>query len=82
MQQDNQWSFLTSPRSWALVLGAVALALWQDGIISQGWVTCIATITGGFITVRTVDRFGEQIGSVKNQQVNINQPKESDQNEV
>lgn len=83
MSQDNQWSFLTSPRFWALVIGAVALALYTDHHISQAWFICIGTITGGFVAVRTVDRFGEQIGSVKNQQINVNQPKESnDDSEV
>lgn len=82
MDPKSQWSFITSPRFWALVIGAVALALWQDGIISQGWVTCVATITGGFITVRTVDRFGERIGGVNAQQINVEAPKPSDQNEV
>lgn len=57
---ENKFAFLGSPRFWALVIGACALALWQDGIISQAWVTAIGTITGGFIGIRTVDRATEQ----------------------
>ena len=52
----TKFKFLTSPRFWAIVIGAIGLALYQDGIISQAWVTAITTITGGFTIVGTFDR--------------------------
>jgi membrane associated rhomboid family serine protease len=52
----SKWAFLGSPRFWALVIGAIGLALYQDGIISLAWATAIGTITGGFIGIRTLDR--------------------------
>lgn len=58
--EKSKWAFLGSPRFFALVIGAVALALFQDGIISLAWVTAIGTITGGFIGIRSVDRLGDK----------------------
>lgn len=55
--KSNKWAFLTSTRFWAIVIGAVALALAQDGWISMAFAQMIATVSAGFITVNTVDRF-------------------------
>lgn len=62
---NDSWGFLKAPRFWALVIGAISVALFTDGFISQAWVTAIGIITGGFVTVRTVDRFGENINSTE-----------------
>lgn len=53
---NKQWQFLTSTRFWAIVIGAVSVALFQDGYLSQAWATAISVIVGGFTVVRTVDR--------------------------
>lgn len=58
--EDNTWAFLRAPRFWAIVIAAVALALYQDGIISLAWVTAVTTITGGYTAVRTLDRMSDK----------------------
>lgn len=60
MNEHNTWAFLKAPRFWAIVVAAVALALYQDGFISLAWVTAITTITGGYATVRTIDRMSDK----------------------
>lgn len=57
---ESKFAFLSSPRFWMLVIGAVALALYQDGYITEAWVTAIGTITAGFIGIRTADRIGDK----------------------
>lgn len=57
----SRWDFLKSPAFWALTIGAVALWLFQDGIISEGLRNCIVTISGGFVTIRTVDRITDKM---------------------
>ncbi len=53
------FQFLTSPRFWAIVLGAVSVYLKSKGIIGEPEMMLIATITAGFTIVRTTDRFSE-----------------------
>jgi len=65
----NQWDFLKAPRFWALVLGSISLALYQDHIISQSIMVAITSITGGFVSIRTIDRFSEKVNS-KEQTIN------------
>lgn len=60
MLNNDKWSFILAPRFWAIVIAAVGLALYQDGIISLAWVTAITTITGGYATVRTIDRISDK----------------------
>lgn len=55
-----QWAFLTSTRFWALVLAAVAIYLQQKGILGTEEMQLIASITGGFTIIRTVDRTGDK----------------------
>lgn len=54
---DGKLAFLKSTRFWAIVIGAVALALSQEGIISSSIAQMITTIVGGYATVRTIDKF-------------------------
>lgn len=56
----EQFAFLTSNRFWALVLGAVAFYLQQKGIFGTAEMLLVATITGGFVVIRTTDRATEQ----------------------
>ena len=58
--ETNKWAFLGSPRFYALVIGAVALALYQEGILALSYLTAIGTITGGFIGIRTLDRASDK----------------------
>lgn len=56
--------FLKSNRFWALVVGALTLYLHTKGWIGQPEIVLIETILGGFIGIRTIDRFGEKAGAV------------------
>lgn len=53
---NDKFAFLTSSRFWAMVIGAVSMYLKAKGIIGEPEMLLIATITGGFIVVKTVDR--------------------------
>lgn len=53
---NTTFSFLKSTRFWAIVIGAVSLYLSAKGLIGEAEMVLIATITGGFTLVRTVDR--------------------------
>lgn len=57
------FSFLKAPRFWALVIGAFSIYLQSKGLIGDAEMTLIATISAGFITVRTVDRATEVLSS-------------------
>jgi len=59
------WSFLKSTRWWALVIGAVSVYAQLKGWIGEAEMALIATITGGFITVRTVDRISDVSADAK-----------------
>jgi hypothetical protein len=53
---NDKFAFLTSNRFWALVIGAISIYLQSKGIIGEAEMILIATITSGFIVVKTVDR--------------------------
>jgi hypothetical protein len=59
---NSKLEFLTSTRFWALVIGAISLYLKTKGIIGDPETILIATILGGFITIKTIDRGAEMIG--------------------
>lgn len=54
-------SFLKANRFWALVIGALAVYAQTRGWIGEPEMTLIATLTGAFIAIRTVDRATEVI---------------------
>lgn len=54
------FAFLKAERFWALVIGALAVYGKLKGWLGEPEMALIATITAGFITVRTVDRATEQ----------------------
>lgn len=60
MKEDSTWAFLKAPRFWALIIGAVAIYLQAKGWIGESEMLLIATITAGFITVKTIDRVGDK----------------------
>ncbi len=57
----DKLEFLIAPRFWALVIGALSIYLKAKGYIGEAEMALIATITAGFITVRTIDRASEQV---------------------
>lgn len=56
----DTFAFLKATRFWALVLGAVSVYAKLKGWIGEPEMALIATITGGFTIVRTIDRATEQ----------------------
>jgi hypothetical protein len=63
MKLPDKLLFISSTRFWALVIGAISLYLKTNGWIGEPEMVLIATITAGFITVKTVDRVSEKLGS-------------------
>lgn len=53
--------FIKSNRFWVMVIGALSIYLKARGIIGEPEMALIATISAGFIVVRTVDRLGEEV---------------------
>jgi hypothetical protein len=60
---SEKFAFLTSTRFWALIIGAVAIYMSQEGIISEALSQLITTVSAVFIGIKSVDRFSEQMGS-------------------
>ena len=56
----SNFSFLTSNRFWAMIVGATAVYLQAKGVLGEAEMLLIATITAGFTIVRTADRMSEQ----------------------
>ena len=54
------FTFLTSNRFWAIVIGAVAIYLQSKGWIGDPEMVLIATIMAGHVTVKTIDRIGDK----------------------
>lgn len=55
-------SFLKSNRFWVMIVGAIVIYIKTRGWLGDAEFALIETVLGGFIAVRTVDRFGEKIG--------------------
>ena len=55
--KDSEWGFLASTRFWSLVLIAAAQWLLKDEFISPAQAEFITVVAGGFITLRTIDKF-------------------------
>jgi len=55
-------TFLKSNRFWSLVLLVVTMGLGKLGVFDAATVNTLATLFGGFIGIRTVDRFAEFVG--------------------
>lgn len=56
MNENNKFLFLTSPRFWALVIGAVMFYLSSKGWVGEQEMILANTIIAGFITIKTIDR--------------------------
>jgi hypothetical protein len=59
------FTFLKSTRFWALIIGAVSIYLQSKGFFGDAEMMLVATITAGFIGVKTVDRSVEYLSSKK-----------------
>lgn len=55
--------FLKSRRFWGLIIIAILGVFENEGIIAQDIVSAIVLIIGGFIGIRTLDRFSETLKS-------------------
>ena len=56
----ENFQFLYATRFWTMVIAAVAIYAKSKGWIAEPEMLLIATITGGFTIVRTIDRATEQ----------------------
>jgi hypothetical protein len=63
MKLPEQFMFLTSNRFWALVIGAISIYLQAKGIFGDAEMMLVATITTGFIGIKTIDRATEVISN-------------------
>jgi len=61
MQVSEQWSFVLATRFWAMVILAIGVYLQNKGFIGQPEAILIATIAGGFIGIKTLDRLGDNL---------------------
>lgn len=59
------FTFLKSTRFWALMVGAVSVYLKAKGIFGEAEMMLIATITGIFTAIRTIDRATEVLSTKK-----------------
>lgn len=59
----SKLSFLKSRRFWGLIIIAILGVFENEGIIAQDIVSAIVLIIGGFIGIRTLDRFSETLKS-------------------
>lgn len=60
---NEKFGFLYSTRFWAMVVAAVSLYLKTKGIFGDAEMMLIATITGGFTIVKTLDRGTEVLSN-------------------
>lgn len=54
--------FLNSNRFWVMVIGAISIYLKSKGLIGEPEMVLIATVSAGFVAIRTADRLGESAG--------------------
>lgn len=62
---QEKFAFIYSTRFWALVIGAISIYLQTKGYIGEAEMVLIATIMGGFVTVKTIDRATEKLSAKK-----------------
>ena len=56
METKPQFAFLKKLRFWTMVIAALVVYLQQKGLLGTAEMQLIATITGGFTIVGTIDR--------------------------
>ncbi len=57
----SKFDFLFSTRFWAMIVGAFSVYLTAKGYIDEPLRNLIATLTVGFVSVRTFDRASEKL---------------------
>ncbi len=60
----SQFAFLKSQRFWALVIASLVIAS-DGGFTAEAWTKALLALVAGFISIRTVDRFGEFVGGAR-----------------
>jgi len=58
-------SFLKATRFWVMLIGSLSIYAQAKGWIGEAEMQLIATVSGLFIAVRTVDRLGEKLKNKK-----------------
>lgn len=54
------FSFVQSTRFWVMLVGAVSVYLNAKGLIGDAEMTLVASVSALFVSIRTIDRFGEK----------------------
>lgn len=57
--EKGKWDFLKATRFWAMVIGALSIYLKSKGLIGESEMLLIATVMGGFVAVKTIDKATE-----------------------
>lgn len=57
---SNTFSFLRATRFWAMAIAAASFYVKSKGWIGEAEMQLIASLTAGFVVVRTIDRATEQ----------------------
>lgn len=60
---SKKFEFLKATRFWAMIITAIAVYLSQTGVIDESLAQLIATISGGFLAVKTLDRASETLSN-------------------
>lgn len=55
-----EFSFVQSTRFWVMLVGAVSVYLNAKGLIGDAEMTLVASVSALFVSIRTIDRFGEK----------------------
>ncbi len=64
-EQNPWWSFVSSTRFWALLIGATSVYLKAKQVIGDPEMVLIGTVVTGFIGLKTVDRTVDKISEKK-----------------
>jgi hypothetical protein len=54
--ENSKFDFIFSTRFWAMIIGALSIYLKAKGLIGEPEMMLIATITAGFVAVKTLDK--------------------------
>lgn len=59
--KEEWYAFLTSNRFWAMIIGALAIYGQQKGWLGEAEMQLVATLSGIFIGIRTIDRVSDRL---------------------
>lgn len=57
---NDKLSFIRAPRFWIMLAGALSVYLQTKGFIGEAEMMLIATVSAGFVAVKTLDRYSDK----------------------